>query len=339
MNAREIERKAIRKLEKMGEFKTVKGAVNTIASVTKKEITFTTKKSAAANKIKRSQLRKAISFFSAVKIVTRKQLEAFSAFSSALLGILSTLNVKVSITASGAFRITLVGIRYIFAGTDRAPRDMKIAVAQGAKYFLMSYYSVRDRMSWREHVLANNVELVLDSGAFSAWNKGITLDVNEYITFIKNNLDVISAYFTLDVVGDPEATAANTAAMRAAGLDPIPVYHVQSDLSVLEAIVKEGHNLIGIGGSVKMAKAARMEKMAAIFDQFPNENFHLLGGGSAELLAAFDWYSADATTWINARKYCVIVDENGQRKAPEVAPLDCMALTVQYYLTLDSSAA
>jgi hypothetical protein len=338
MNAREIERKAIRKLSKAGSFKTVKGAVNEIAAIDNKTITFTTTKG-TANKIKRSKLRKAIAFFAAVKTITRKQLEAFTPFTSAVLGLLSTLNVKITFTASGLVRITLKGIRYIFAGTDRAPRDMSIAAAQGAKHFLMSYYSIKDRNSWRDHVKNNNAVLTLDSGAFSAWKKGITLSVAEYVAFIKANLDVIAAYYTLDVVGDPEATAANTAYMRAAGLDPINVYHVQSDLSVLTGIVAEGKELIGIGGSATMPKAERMEKCAAIFAAFPEENFHLLGGGSAEILEAFAWYSADATTWINARKYCVIVDENGQRKAPEVDALECMALTVKYYLSLDSCAA
>ena len=339
MNAREIERKLIRKLAKAKAFLTVTGKAQSVKEITTNEITFTTAAGSKTNKIKRSKLRKAISFFTDVKTVTRKQLEAFTAFTSALFGLLKTLNVRVSMTASGMIRITLQGVRYVFAGVDRSPRDMRIAAAQGAKHFLMSYYSIKDRKAWKQHALDLGVKIVLDSGAYSAWTKGAQLCVKEYCAFIKEHAAILQSYFTLDVIGDPEATAANTAYMRAQGLQPTPVYHVQSDISVLAGIVSEGHSLIGIGGSAKMDKAERMAKLAEVFAAFPDQNFHLLAGGSADILNAFAWYSADATTWIKARKYNVIVDEAGQRKDPSRDPLECLAYTVRYYLTLEGCVA
>ena len=45
-------------------------------------------------------------------------------------------------------------------------------------------------------------EIMLDSGAFSAWNAGKQIDIDKYIEFIRdNNIDV---YFNLDVIGDVE---------------------------------------------------------------------------------------------------------------------------------------
>ena len=37
----------------------------------------------------------------------------------------------------------------------------------------------------------NKVELFLDSGAYSAWSQGSPIDINNYIDFIKENIDVI----------------------------------------------------------------------------------------------------------------------------------------------------
>ena len=53
------------------------------------------------------------------------------------------------------------------------------------------------------------INLFLDSGAYSAWSKGVTIDIDEYISFIKKNIKYITVYANLDVIGDPEATYRN----------------------------------------------------------------------------------------------------------------------------------
>ena len=45
------------------------------------------------------------------------------------------------------------------------------------------------------------VDLFLDSGAFSAWNKGTSIDIKKYIKFIKKNEDLFTVYANLDVIG------------------------------------------------------------------------------------------------------------------------------------------
>ena len=35
--------------------------------------------------------------------------------------------------------------------------------------------------------MKNKVSLFLDSGAFSAWSKNTTIDIEDYISFIKEN--------------------------------------------------------------------------------------------------------------------------------------------------------
>ena len=50
----------------------------------------------------------------------------------------------------------------------------------------------------------NKVELFLDSGAFSAFTQKVTIDIQEYIAFIKEHEDIIDVYANLDVIGMPE---------------------------------------------------------------------------------------------------------------------------------------
>lgn len=339
MSARNLERELIRKVEKAAKFSTVTGNVNELAAVTKEAIVFTTSSSGKENKITRKKLRAAINFLQVAKTVTRKELERFSCFSSALLGLLASLfskRLKVVVSETGLIRITLEGVRYVFAGVDRSVRDMEVAADNGAEFFLMSFIHIQKRKAWKKHLLRLGKKLIVDSSAFTAWKKGVTINIDEYISFIKEHSDVIHSYFNLDVVGDSAASKANAEYMKAHGLNPIEVYHIGDDMAVLDALVTEGHAVIGIGGSVGKSEAEREAAFTEIFAKYPGQNFHFLGGGS-KLVAKFNWFSADSTTWISSRKYNVITDENGQRKAEEMSALECLAYTVRYFAGLEAA--
>ena len=44
------------------------------------------------------------------------------------------------------------------------------------------------------------VELMLDSGAFSAWNQGVSISLKDYIDFCLENIEVIDFIVNLDVI-------------------------------------------------------------------------------------------------------------------------------------------
>lgn len=336
MNARTVERAAVRKMNKAGQFKTIQGAANAIQAIDGKVIRFTTAAGRSTNKIERRRLRAAISFFLGKREASRVDFEAFGRMSSAIMGIIAGSfqgKIKISRSWSGKIVIKLV-MRFVFAGCDRSVRDLEVAAANGAEYVLMNFWHIRDRKAWKKHLQRLGLKLILDSGAFTAWQKGIVIDVVEFADFVIEHADVIDTFFSLDVVGDPIASAANFEYLRSRGLNPIPVFHAGSDLAILDQMIEDGESLIGIGGSVKMAADDRAAAIQAIFDRHPLGNFHFLGGGSADLLTGFAWISADATTWLKARKYGVIVDAAGQHKAPGIDPIECMAATVRYYVSL-----
>ncbi len=69
----------------------------------------------------------------------------------------------------------------------------------------------------REH--GENLNVMLDSGAFTAFTVGKQIDLRSYIHFLKNTKLKIKHYASLDVIRNVEATEKNYGIMRAEGLE------------------------------------------------------------------------------------------------------------------------
>src|SRR5580692_1929900 len=90
-----------------------------------------------------------------------------------------------------------------------------------------------------EKIAKPKISLMLDSGAFSAWKRGISINLAEYIAYIKKHEHLLASYVCLDQIpGKPgvkrtqaevdDAAAQsykNQQTMKKAGLTPIPVFH------------------------------------------------------------------------------------------------------------------
>lgn len=344
-NARQAERAFVRRLQKTGKVLTANGRANMYINHDGEAIALHTTKGTGSYTIKRKSLRAAISFTCYQRTITRKDLEVYCKFSSALLGILIEVfetRATVIKTPTGLLRLTLIGIRYFFAGVDRAVRDMEAAAANGAKFVLMSYYHIRDRKAWKVHVERLGLKVLLDSGEFTRWKaeqKGKAVKpirVEEYADFIEAHKEVLFAWFNLDLVGDAEASNKNAAYLKSRGLAPVEIWHVGSRLEDLDALVAEDLPVIAIGGHVGLSEKARREAFDQVFARHPKQNFHFLGG-SSRLLFEYAWFSADSTSWVACRKYGVIIDQGGQRKAPEGwTDLQAMEYTVREMVKLEA---
>lgn len=158
----------------------------------------------------------------------------------------------------------------------------------------------------------------LDSGAFSAWSRGTTIDLDEYIAFIKSNIELIEVYACLDAIpGVPGRSATSQERVEAAetswanylymvneGLQPLPVFHYGEDMKYLDRIIDYGCDYIGIGGLVGIPSAMRRAWLDRVFvkitdDQgLPIVKTHGFGMTSVPLIFRYPWYSVDSTTWI-----------------------------------------
>lgn len=343
IDARQTERAFIRKFEKHQVFQTANGRANLYMGKNRKYLLLKTIKSKKTLAIPRTKIRQAIQYMYYARTLTRKDLERFSCFSSAMMGILLVVFGRVSNihkTPTGLLRLSLIGLRYFFAGVDRAVHDMELAAANGAKFVLMSYAHIRNRKAWKKHALRLGLKILLDSGAFTVWRSaqaGKVVDpisVNSYADFIDKHREVFFAWFNLDVIGDAESSQRNADYLRERGLPPIEVWHIDSDMERLENMVKEDQPVIAIGGTVGRSEAVKEKIFRQVFTRFPNQAFHYLGGGG-KLLFSYPWFSADGTGWLAGRKYGVIMHQSGQRKAEGWAAEECLVYNVKHFVHLE----
>lgn len=157
--------------------------------------------------------------------------------------------------------------------------------------------------------MKNKVSLFLDSGAFSAWSKGLQIDIDEYIDFIKVNEKYIDVYSVLDSIGDPELTLKNQAIMEKAGLSPIPCFHYGEDIKYLKCYLQK-YNYIALGGMVPIGSADLSVWLDSIFSEYicdstglPICKIHGFGMTSLKLVLRYPWYSIDSTSWVATGRF------------------------------------
>lgn len=325
MDARQLERKFLRYLQKKKSFLTITGRENQLVSVDKNHLVLQSPLNQKPWSISRAKLRKSIYYTFHKRTVIRRDLEQFSSFSSSILAILFKLfedMVFIKRLPSGLLRLTLKGVRVFFSGLERDPSIRKIVKEEGGKHLLLNYYHIRNDRYWTD--ILDHFSVVIDSGAFSLFKQsmkdkdsGPTLfDVNdipmitveEYASFIKQYQEhpQIVGFFNLDVVGDPQETKRNFDKLK--GLVPnaniLPVWQFEDSIESLEDLIQEEHDFIGLGGAVpylSTRKEVVKRKFKAIFERYPFINFHFLGGAN-EFLLDFNFFSSDTTAFLNARK-------------------------------------
>lgn len=139
---------------------------------------------------------------------------------------------------------------------------------------------------------------VLDSGAFTAHQKGKPIQVQDYIEFCHKVLagpNPPKEVYSLDVIGDWQETAKNTEAMWDAGIKAIPTYHIGEPADALISMAKR-YPKIALGGVAGMGKRA-VPFFKQCFARVWPKPMHAFGVHSEEVLMSFPFHSADATNW------------------------------------------
>lgn len=159
----------------------------------------------------------------------------------------------------------------------------------------------------------SEIKIFVDSGAFSAQTKGVKIDIDEYIKFIKEYRHIITVYSNLDDISDPEITWKNQDYMEAAGLNPLPVYHVGEPLKYLTMAME--YDYFAIGGAALANSLSRQVQYDNIFsmicpksnDYYPTHKVHGFGMTSLVYLWRYPWYSVDSTSWVLTGRFGAII--------------------------------
>jgi hypothetical protein len=178
-------------------------------------------------------------------------------------------------------------------------------------YLLTSYWYMR-RVPFASVVLAaagrtgRRVDVLADSGGFSAYTVGAQIDVDAYADWLVEHREVINAAAGLDVIGDYRATARNTDRLveRMAGrVEIVPVFHVGTPWAELRRLCRE-HPYVGLGGAVGLLR--RRDAMGRWLVEChrigrdTNTRFHGFGQTRPPFPEMFPWYSIDSSYWSTA---------------------------------------
>ena len=174
------------------------------------------------------------------------------------------------------------------------------------------------------------LNLICDSGMFSAWKRGVEIDPDAYVDFVQRNEKYLFACVSLDAipggtvkslyVGEQEIAGCaklsykNHQYLKHAGLQPIPVFHQFDPFEWLDRYIEDGETYIGISPYLRAHKSAIRTWLDKCFLRLTNKNglpivqTHGFGMTTIELLVRYPWYSVDSTSWVMTGAYgCVAI--------------------------------
>lgn len=181
--------------------------------------------------------------------------------------------------------------------------DRERAARLGVQYILESYHYVHSPR-YVENMRRDKTKVFLDSGAFSAFTLGESIDLSEYCDYIKANGDLITVASVLDGIGDPQKTWENQCSMQDKGTSPLPCFHYGEDPRWLEYYIAT-YPYVTIGGMVPISKPQLRLWLDEIWSKYltdanglPKVKVHGFGLTTVSLMQRYPWYSVDSSTWV-----------------------------------------
>lgn len=192
------------------------------------------------------------------------------------------------------------------------------------------------------------VKLMLDSGAFSAWNQGGVIELQEYMEYIQEFESRLFSYAVLDVlpfglearrsVEAIEHCAAasykNLKTMQREGLQPLPIFHQGERFYWLEKMVGEGEPYIGLSTRKDLWTSAQRGWLDRCFNFLtdargaPLIKTHGFGITKFELMQRYPWFTVDSTTWLLSSGYGkVLVPPRGLDGKPDYSRPPVLVIT------------
>lgn len=164
---------------------------------------------------------------------------------------------------------------------------------------LLSYFYFRNKpLKEFMNLIGYKPKIMLDSGAYSAWNKGRNISPIDYMNYIQSNEEYINNYISLDVIGDSDLTMKYYEILKLKGFYPIPVFHFGDDKRYLEGYINKGHDYIALGNTVPITNKRKVVAwINELMSVYPVD-FHLLGSSSKEIMENTNLYSCDSSSWI-----------------------------------------
>lgn len=172
---------------------------------------------------------------------------------------------------------------------------------------LVSYYYLEPFLENRAQYRYR--DWVMDSGAFSAHNSGVEIELNKYIDKcleLQQSDPTLTEVFSLDVIPKDhkpltvqhaaEQSLKNCEEMWRQGVPAIPTFHRGEEESFLYEMAKL-YPKIAIGGVALLRGDQKRLFCEQVFARVWPKKIHGLGMSSEELVLGLPFHSVDATNW------------------------------------------
>lgn len=151
------------------------------------------------------------------------------------------------------------------------------------------------------------LNLIGDSGAFSAHHQGVDITVEELADWAHKWRHRLGWVASLDVIGKPDATRRNWRHMvNDLGINAVPTIHFGAAPSDMDYYIEQGIDFIGLGGLVRRPLPAQMRWLVSVFryarDHHPHVRFHGWGVTHPQILL-LPFYSVDSSGWSSGYRY------------------------------------
>lgn len=172
-------------------------------------------------------------------------------------------------------------------------------------YLLESYHYIH-KGKHVENIRRHGDKVFLDSGAFSSFSLGVTVDIGAYAEFIKENQDIIRMASVLDAIGDPKGTLDNQRDLERRGVQVLPCFHFGEPWWYLEHYIAN-YEYFTIGGMVPIQNNKLEVWLDELWGKYLTDNngvaknkVHGFGLTTRRLMEKYPWYSVDSSSWVQA---------------------------------------
>lgn len=184
--------------------------------------------------------------------------------------------------------------------------------------------------------------LILDSGAFTAWNSGTQVDIEAYANWalanqskakkvVAVNLDVIPGEAgrtstRQERLDGMKQSLINADYLRSRGLEVMEVYHQDEPLVFLDTLLDRlpVDGILGISPRNDVSLKSRIEWQQLVLRHFYKRfgveklpKTHGLAVTSFDAMKAFPYYSVDSSTWTTSMRFGQYITEWGKAKKLE----------------------
>ena len=188
-------------------------------------------------------------------------------------------------------------MKLYFAGAGHIKPD--VLKGYGVKHKLYSYANDKKAIdTW------GSEGLLLDSGAFTVFTKGININIDDHCRFI--NEFKPECAIQLDVIGDEDATWKNYVYQKEKVPTILPVIHYRASETHIKRVI-DATDYVLLGGLVPISRQRKQltQWLDYLYGKFKlyEKKTHLLGITGEAILNRYPAYSCDSSSWLSDNRY------------------------------------